>query len=100
MHLIKHMKVIKMPIRTLKRKKGISYQVYLKYKDPLGITSTHYKGGFKTKSDAKFYEAAKLNEIKEYGTIYDDCTITVDQLYHEYMEKIGQKQYRPATLRN
>ena len=89
-----------MPIRAIKGKKGVRYQVYLRYKDPLGITSTHYKGGFETKSEAKFYEATKLNEIKEYGTIYDDCTITVDELYHEYMDKIGTKQYRPATIRN
>ena len=64
-----------MPIRKRESKKalsGFTYQVYFPYKDSLGISREYFKGGFKTKKEAKEYEALKKAEIKMYGDIYEN----------------------------
>ena len=52
-----------MSIRKLKSKKyGYIYQVDMRYKDPYGVTQRHTKSGFRTKKEARNYEASIIEK--------------------------------------
>lgn len=52
-----------MSIRKLRSKKyGYIYQVDMRYKDPYGVTQRHTKSGFRTKKEARNYEASIIEK--------------------------------------
>lgn len=89
-----------MPIRKRESKKalsGFTYQVYFPYKDSLGISREYFKGGFKTKKEAKEHEALKKAEIKMYGDIYENNHLTFNLIFEEFMDVEGRVSYAKST---
>ncbi|WP_286154439.1 site-specific integrase [Thomasclavelia cocleata] len=88
-----------MSIRKLKSKKyGYTYQVDVRYKDPFGVTQRHTKGGFRTKREAKNYEANIIEKSNAYMLIPQSSKKTLNDVYEEYIEVEGQIKWAPATL--
>ena len=89
-----------MPIRKRESKKalsGFTYQVYFPYKDSLGISREYFKGGFKTKKEAKEHEALKKADIKMYGDIYENNHLTFNLVFEEFMDIEGKVSYAKST---
>ncbi len=87
-----------MAIRKLKSKKyGFTYQVDMRYKDPYGITQRHIKSGFKTKREAKSYEASILDKINTNILLPKSTGKTLGEVFEEYMNVEGKLKYAPAT---
>lgn len=80
------------------QKNGYAYEVQIYYKDK-GVTKRYTKGGFKTKKEAQEHEAMALEQIRNEGKPNINKTITLNQVYEEFME-LGAVDYQPTTIAN
>lgn len=87
-----------MAIRKLKSAKyGYVYQVDIRYKDADGITQRHSKSGFRTKSEAKKYEASIIDKAAKNKLIEKPDGRTINDVFYEYMKVEGNLKYAPST---
>ena len=88
-----------MSIRKLKSKKyGYIYQVDMRYKDPYGVTQRHTKSGFRTKKEARNYEASIIEKSNAKVLIPESRKRTLNDVFDEYVEIEGKIKWAPATL--
>ena len=80
------------------QKNGYAYEVQIYYKVK-GVTKRYTKGGFKTKKEAQEHEAMTLEQIRNEGKPDIKRTITLNQVYEEFME-LGAVDYQPTTIAN
>ena len=80
------------------QKNGYVYEVQIYYKVK-GVTKRYTKGGFKTKKEAQEHEAMTLEQIRNEGKPDIKRTITLNQVYEEFME-LGAVDYQPTTIAN
>lgn len=78
------------------QKNGYAYEVQIYYKDK-GVTKRYTKGGFKTKKEAQEHEAMALEQIRNEGKPDTKRTITLNQVYEEFME-LGAVDYQQNTI--
>ena len=79
------------------KKYGYTYQVDVRYKDEQGVSQRHVKSGFKTKKEAKEYEASIIDKAKSMMKITGKTDKTINDVYKEYMEVEGENKYVPTT---
>lgn len=89
-----------MSIRKLKSKKyGYTYQVDVRYKDPFGVSQRHTKSGFRSKKEAKNYEASVIEKANAKIFIPETTEKTINDVFEEYVEIEGKVKWAPTTLR-
>lgn len=91
-----------MSIRKRNSKKsitGVTYQVTIHYKDRLSNEKkSHSKSGFLTYEDAVLYEQNKKEELNYQNLYLKKYKITVDQLFHDWINLDAKYQYQDNTL--
>lgn len=88
-----------MSIRRIKSKKyGYTYQVDIRYKNPYGVTHRHVKSGFRSKKDAKSYEASIIEKSNARMLIPEVNKKSINDIFNEYIEIEGKVKWAPATL--
>lgn len=81
-----------------KMKNGIVYEVYFRYQEN-GQTKRFQKSGFKTKKEAKEFEARILAEIQNKGGLQKEVKKTFEDVYNEFLE-IGSDHLQYNTVVN
>ena len=91
-----------MSIRKRKSKKtdsGYTYQVYFSYVDFLTNQRKNYsKSGFLSYDDAQLFELKKKKELDEKQRYIKQYKITIDQVFHEWMELEAKYRYQDNTI--
>lgn len=91
-----------MSIRQRKSKKsitGFTYQVYFNYVDFLTQERKSFsKSGFNSYDDALLYEKQKKLELSSTQRYIKKYKITIDQVFHEWLELEAIFHYQDNTI--
>lgn len=79
-----------------KSKSGYTYQVYFPYINASGEHCIYRKGGFPDHKSAKDFELKKRNEILNYGCLYLESSVTLDDVFKDAYA-IAKRTYAKAT---
>lgn len=86
-----------MAIRERRGKKGITYQVYIRYKDKFGVDRSYSKSGFLKKREAIRHENEILIKIEKEDVLLKKPNLTFNEVFYEYMKIVGVKKYAVST---
>ena len=85
--------------KSKKSKSGFTYQVYFSYVDMYTKERKHYsKSGFLSYEDACLFEKKKKLELVYEQNFIKEYKVTIDQLFHEWLELEAEYRYQENTI--